>query len=340
MVAGTARDAAELVTLGRRLADRVLAVVGAGAPDGAADGAARAGAAEVVAVDAQDGLLAPALVAAVWDRVVAGGVGRVQGPDLILFPMTYDGRDAGARLSARWDRPVVTNAQDMDLVGDAIEVVTTAPGRGVHVRCRFEGPPPWIVGVRPRAVEAVEVVDVAEAVKVVVEAGETVGEGEAVEAGEAGEAGEAVGEAGVRVVTRHVVTPEGVALDDAPVVVSGGQGLGSEASFALLGELAGLLGGAVGATRAAIDAGWAPATAKVGLTGHSVAPELYLAFGISGASQHLAGMLASKHVVAVNTDRHAPMLGVAELGVVADATDVLSRLLALLRARREAASRK
>jgi electron transfer flavoprotein alpha subunit len=125
----------------------------------------------------------------------------------------------------------------------------------------------------------------------------------------------------------------GIAIDQAPVIVCGGRGLGEGESFGELEELAGLLGGAVGASLAAVDAGWAPADRQVGLTGKTVSPDLYFAFGISGASQHLAGIGGAKVVVAVNTDAEAPIFGRARLGVVMDCRKLLPALIEELRRR-------
>ncbi len=125
----------------------------------------------------------------------------------------------------------------------------------------------------------------------------------------------------------------GIAVGQAPVIVSGGRGLGEGESFGELEELAGLLGGAVGASLAAVDAGWAPADRQVGLTGKTVSPDLYFAFGISGASQHLAGIGGAKVVVAVNTDAEAPIFGRARLGVVMDCRKLLPALIEELRRR-------
>jgi electron transfer flavoprotein alpha subunit len=111
--------------------------------------------------------------------------------------------------------------------------------------------------------------------------------------------------------------------------------MGEAARFELLERLAGVLGdAAVGATRAVVDAGWVPYARQIGQTGKTVKPEVYLAFGISGATQHLVGMQASKRVVAVNKDADAPIFALADLGVVGDALDLLPRLIAELEARR------
>lgn len=125
-------------------------------------------------------------------------------------------------------------------------------------------------------------------------------------------------------------------LRSAAVVVSGGRGFGSVSRFALAGDLADELGGAVGASRAAVDAGFAPHTAQVGQTGVTVSPDLYVALAISGAMQHEAGMSTSRTVVAVNLDPHAPIFDIADFGVVGDVTRVVPALIAEIRARRKA----
>ena len=123
----------------------------------------------------------------------------------------------------------------------------------------------------------------------------------------------------------------GASLEDAKVIVSGGAGLGAADAFRELEELAGLLGGAVGASLAAVDAGWAPADRQVGLTGKVVSPDVYFAIGISGASQHLAGIGGAKAVVAVNIDAAAPIFASARLGVVMDCHTFIRSMIEQLR---------
>jgi electron transfer flavoprotein alpha subunit len=136
------------------------------------------------------------------------------------------------------------------------------------------------------------------------------------------------------VVLLEVAPPAtGPALDQASVIVSGGRGLGVGEAFAELEELAGVLGGAVGASLAAVDAGWAPTDRQVGLTGKAVSPDLYFAIGISGASQHLAGIGGAKAVIAVNTDPEAPIFGRARLGVVMDCRKLVPALIDEVRRR-------
>jgi electron transfer flavoprotein alpha subunit len=134
---------------------------------------------------------------------------------------------------------------------------------------------------------------------------------------------------------RHVETVEaageGVRLEDAAVVVSGGRGLGGPEPFAQLGELADLLGGAVGASRAACDAGWVDYSHQVGLTGKTITPSVYITVGISGASQHMAGCSGAKNIVAVNRDREANMFKEASYGVVGDWEKILPAFIETVR---------
>lgn len=135
-------------------------------------------------------------------------------------------------------------------------------------------------------------------------------------------------------VVERVTVDEGITLATAPVVVSGGRGVGSPAGFAPLEELAELLGGAVGCSRVVTNNGWRPHSDQVGQTGTRVAPELYIACGISGAIQHWVGMMASKHVLAINTDADAPMVTKAEYAVVGDVAEIIPAIVSEIRSRR------
>jgi electron transfer flavoprotein alpha subunit len=127
---------------------------------------------------------------------------------------------------------------------------------------------------------------------------------------------------------------EGPSIEDAPVIVAGGRGLGGPENFKLVEDLAKALGGAVGATRAVVDAGWYPYAAQVGQTGKTVSPKLYIACGISGAIQHKVGMQGSGVIVAINKDANAPIFEFADLGVVGDVHEVVPKLTELVKQRK------
>ena len=139
----------------------------------------------------------------------------------------------------------------------------------------------------------------------------------------------------VRVVDRAGEAASGVGLAEARVIVSGGRGVGSAEGFAPLDELAELLGGAVGCSRVVTSNGWRPHAEQVGQTGTKVAPDLYIAAGISGATQHIAGMRTSKTIVAINTDKDAPIMGYAHYAIVGDVSTILPALVAATRAAKE-----
>jgi electron transfer flavoprotein alpha subunit len=133
-----------------------------------------------------------------------------------------------------------------------------------------------------------------------------------------------------RVLSSHTEETEGPKLDEAAVVVSGGRGLGDAANYQWIVELAKLLKGAAGASRAIVDAGWVPYSHQVGQTGKTVKPTVYIACGISGATQHMVGMKNAKNIIAINKDQEAPIFSIADLGVVGDVKKVLPQLIEAL----------
>jgi electron transfer flavoprotein alpha subunit len=139
---------------------------------------------------------------------------------------------------------------------------------------------------------------------------------------------------GARIVEQQLEEASGPSIEDADIVVAGGRGLGAAEGFALAEELARALGGAVGATRAVVDAGWYPYAAQIGQTGKTVSPKLYVALGISGAIQHKVGMQGSSVIVSINKDANAPIFEFSDLGVVGDVHEIVPKLTELIRARR------
>jgi electron transfer flavoprotein alpha subunit len=302
--------ALELVSAAQALAERVEAVCwGNGASDLAVI-LGRYGASRLVDLgDLGDSLPGPRVAAA-----IAGAVESGDGPDVLLIGTSYDGRDVAARLSVRVDRPVLTNVVGLSSDGDGLVSEHAVFGGAEIVRARFTGPGPGIFVVRPKSFPA-EPVD-----------------GPPAEVVSLGAPSTGVTDA-AEIVARHAEERQGPALDEATVVVSGGRGLGSADNYPMIEELARLLGGAPGASRAIVDAGWVPYSHQVGQTGKTVKPAVYLAWGISGATQHLVGMKGAQHVIAVNKDAEAPILKIADLAVVGDATVVLPRLIEALKAR-------
>jgi electron transfer flavoprotein alpha subunit len=140
-------------------------------------------------------------------------------------------------------------------------------------------------------------------------------------------------EGAAKITERHVEERSGPKLDEAAVVVSGGRGLGEASKYEMIEQLAKLLKAAPGASRAIVDAGWVPYAYQVGQTGKTVKPTVYIAAGISGATQHMVGMKGAKNIIAINKDQEAPIFSIADLGIVGDVHKVLPKLIEALQAR-------
>lgn len=304
--------ALELLTKARSIAGTVEAV--AFAPD-AAEAATELGAHGATTLYAG--------IDPVWGEVLLGGPAadalavliEEHKPDLVLFGMTYDSRDVAGRLAAKLGVPVIANGLDVS-DGDGISVHSSAFGATLNVATRFEGGAPALAIIRPKSFAAEPSGGAAAAVTPVTSPMNEKHKG-------------------ARVTDRVADVAAGPKLEEAPIVISGGRGLGDPKNFELLDQLAAVLGNAaVGASRAVVDAGWVPYAMQVGQTGKTVKPAVYLAFGISGAMQHTVGMKGAKAIVAVNRDENAPIFKLADLGVVGDALKVLPALVEELQRRR------
>jgi electron transfer flavoprotein alpha subunit len=299
----------ELLTKARSLGGTVSAIVGGDAA-GAEAVLGEYGATTVYATGDLGGKLQGVAVAGAIDALIKGGAGA----DLLLFPQTTNGRDVVSRLSVKLDRTVLTNNIDITIDGDTVSATTPIFGGNTLVTTQFTGDAPYLAAFRPKSFAA-----------------EPAGGGAAsVVAAPVPDLG-ATGAATVTGV--HVEELSGPKLDEAEVVVSGGRGLGEAAKYEMVETLAKLLKGAPGASRAIVDAGWVPYSYQVGQTGKVVKPKLYIAIGISGATQHMVGMKGAKNIIAINKDKEAPIFGVADLGIVGDANKVVPALIDALKSR-------
>ena len=298
----------ELLTKARQLGGTVEAFYAGSDADAIAPQLGVYGATKVYAADPGDVLLGAPVAAAMAAQIEAGA------PDLIMFGQTYDGRDVMGRLSARINRPVLTNSIDVSEEGGKVVAATVIFGGNTEVRTAFTGEGPHLTAFRPKSFAPEE-------------SGGGAPEVVKVDIPDVGTAGES------KVIDRHVEERSGPKLDEAAVVVSGGRGLGEASKYEMIEELAKLLKGAPGASRAIVDAGWVPYAYQVGQTGKVVKPTVYIACGISGATQHMVGMKGAKNIIAINKDKDAPIFSIADLGVVGDVHKVVPKLIEALKAK-------
>ncbi len=299
----------DLLTLARRLGEPSAVVIGPGAGSAAAS-LGEYGADKVYVVEDPEAsayLVAPA--AEILAKLVADA-----SPAAVLLASGAEGKEIAARLALKTGSGLVTDATDVTAEGDAITAEQQVFGGSTIVRSKVTTGTP-IITVRPNSVAAEQASGAAEQVAVSVDLSDAAKGAKITD----------------RVVEEKGERPE---LTEAAIVVSGGRGVGSAENFSVIEGLADALGAAVGASRAATDAGWYPHQHQVGQTGKTVSPQLYIATGISGAIQHRAGMQTSKTIVAINKDPEAPIFELVDFGVVGDLHEVVPALTEKLKARK------
>ena len=300
----------ELLTKARALGAGSVAAFVVGDAGEAAGALGAHGAATVYATGDLGGKLPGPTGSGAIKALIDGG----SAPDLIMFPMTYGARDVAGRLSVKLDRTVLTNNIDIDVAGDDVTVTTAIFGGNTLVTTKFTTAGPHLAMFRPKSFAAEE-------------GGAAAGAVVAAAVPDLGASGAAT------VLAVHTEESSGPKLDEANIVVSGGRGLGEAGKYVLIEQLAKLLKAAPGASRAIVDAGWVPYSYQVGQTGKVVKPTVYIAAGISGATQHMVGMKGSKNIIAINKDKEAPIFGIADLGIVGDVHKVLPKLIEALQQR-------
>lgn len=291
---------AELIAAGVGLGGPVTcALLGSGI-EALAQGCIAAGASKVIVVD--DPILAEYQGDAF--APVAERIARESGAEVVLLGQTMIGRDLAPRLAQRLGTAVAMDCVAVTTEGG--KLVAERPCYGGNARARYTiNGTPQMATLRAKAVEPLEP-DSSRTGEIVKQA-----------------AGIDASAVRTKIIERKKEKAEGVRLEDAKVVVGGGRGIGGPEGFKNLEELAGILGGAVGASRAVCDMGWYPVPAQIGLTGKVITPDLYIAVGISGASQHMAGVSSVKNIAAINKDPDAPIFKASRFAVVGDWKEII-----------------
>jgi electron transfer flavoprotein alpha subunit len=289
---------AQALTFARGLGGEVTALAIGAEPAAGEYGATMLHVAEL------DGAYAPAA----WAGAIAELIGRLS-PRAVVAAGSDRGNEVVAHVASRLDEPFAANCVQA-VAGDPLVVTRTRWGGSLLEEARIHGDVALLT-VQPHAVAPSR----SPAEAAVERFAPALAEADRV----------------VKVVDRVAAASGGVSLAEAKVVVSGGRGVGSTEGFAIVEELAGLLGGAVGCSRAVTMAGWRPHTDQVGQTGTKIAPEIYIACGISGATQHMAGCKGAKKLLAINADGEAPIFASADYAVIGDLHEILPAISAEIR---------
>jgi electron transfer flavoprotein alpha subunit len=240
-----------------------------------------------------------------YGRALAQAIADTR-PQVVLVPFTAMGKDLAPRVAARLKAPCLADLVEIEISEAGVRARRPVYSGKAYARLRVTGEGPVVATLRPNVFPA--------------------GSADTTRSAEAAPFAPALPPARIRVVRLEKPAEQERDVAEAPIVVSGGRGLKGPENFSLVRDLAAALGGAVGASRAVVDDGWIPHAHQVGQTGKVVSPSLYVACGISGAVQHLAGMSTSKVIVAINKDPEAPIFKIADYGIVGDVFEVLPKL--------------
>jgi len=249
-----------------------------------------------------------------YSSVITGIISRFN-PNIVLYPATISGRDLAPRIAATLELGLTADCTGLSIQDGML--LQTRPAFGGNIMADIICPitRPQMATVRPNVMEMASIKDNGNAQIIVILVN--------------------VDLQALKIKTKEVINAPtlkcGIPVCEADVIVSGGRGVGSKENFKLLEDLADVLKGAVGASRASVDLGWIPKSQQVGQSGHTVSPRIYIACGISGTIQHLVGMKSSDIIIAINKDSNAPIFGVANYGIVGDLSEVVPLLTEALK---------
>lgn len=311
----------ENICLARTLGSKVCVVIGFNAFDDNVNNVQNSlalsdnGANSVEFVDCGDQLIG-AITGSVLAKRAQGNIDN--GNSIIVIgSQTYNGRDVAAQTSVELNTSVLTNAQSIEIVDGEVLTTHLIFGGAKIAKAKMKNNNAAIILMKPKST-AIQSTEGVTCEVLYVESGNILNDSQT-----------------TKVLSQEKLEVEGVLLEDAKLVVSGGRGLGSKENYEnLITTLANELKGATGASRAIVDAGWVPYSKQVGQTGKTVKPDIYFACGISGATQHQVGMKGSKKIVAINTDKDAPIFSISDISILGDVNNILPKLIDAVKAKK------